>query len=98
MKFSAQEKRVLIALAQGIVLKSHRTIEGEKLYQLHAMDGSPLEEIGPEVMERLKEARLIDSNKKFPAASYLLTDRGREEASALIEGDISALGASNFGE
>jgi hypothetical protein len=73
-------------------------MDGEKIYQLHAMDGSVREEIGPDVMECLKEARLIDSNKKFPAASYLLTDRGREEASALIEGDISALGANNFGE
>ena len=98
MKLSEPARRVLIALAEGIVLKSHRTMDGEKVYQLHVMDGSPLETVELDVMELLKELHLIDSNKKFPAASYLLTDQGREAVSAWFEGDIPALGASNYGE
>jgi len=96
MELADAHKSILSALAEGIVLKGHRNIEGEKVYKLHGMDGSEIEEVAPEVMEFLKEYKLIHSNMKFPAASFLLTEKGREIAEELVGHDISALGADNF--
>ena len=96
MELNEAHEYVLKALANGIVLKGHRSIEGEKVYKLHAMDGSEIEIIAPDVMDFLKENKLIHSNMKFPAASFLLTDKGREIAAALIGHDISALGSGNY--
>lgn len=96
MLLSDGHKHILKALAEGIVLKGHRDMEGEKVYKLHAMDGSEIEEVSSEVMEFLKEHKLIHSNMKFPAASFLLTEKGREIAEQIVGHDISALGADNF--
>ena len=96
MELSDAHKHVLTALAEGIVLKGHRDIEGEKVYKLHAIDGSEIEEVAPDVMEFLKDYHLIHSNMKFPAASFLLTEKGRKIAEELVGHDISALGADNF--
>src|SRR6185295_2126741 len=96
MELSDAHRDVLRALAEGIVLKGHRNIEGEKVYKLHAMDGSEIEVISPDVVEFLKEEKLIHSNMKFPAASFLLTDKGRQIASELIGRDVSALGGEQY--
>jgi hypothetical protein len=96
MELTEAQERVLRALADGIVLKGHRSIEGEKVYKLHAMDGSEIAIIDAEVIEFLKENKLVHSNMKFPAASFLLTDKGREIASKLIGRDVSALGSGNY--
>lgn len=95
-ELSEAQQRVLKALAEGIVLKGHRNIEGEKVYKLHAMDGSEIAVIEADVIEFLKENKLVHSNMKFPAASFLLTDKGREIASRLIGRDVSALGSGNY--
>ncbi len=84
---SEAERHVLLALAAGWVLKSHRELDGSKVYKLHPLDEQEPQPVSWETMDRLREAGLIDSNKKFPAATYLLTDRGREVVSRLGDGD-----------
>lgn len=76
MKLSAAHKEVLLAMASGSTLKSHRYLDGAKIYQLHPLDG-PAETLSRTVVDSLVEHRLIDSNKKFPAATYWLTEAGR---------------------
>lgn len=77
MDLSASEKAVLSALAAGWTLKSHRYLDGRKEYRLHPLAEGEVQAVSWETMERLRERALIDSNKKFPAATYLLTDRGK---------------------
>lgn len=57
-------------------LKSHRDIEGNKSYQLHPLHGEP-EQVSPKIVEFLRDNGLIDSNKKFPVATFWLTDKGK---------------------
>ena len=63
-------------MATGDVLKVHRDIEGAKVYKLHPLDGSE-RVIATSTVEYLHDHGLIDSNKKFPAATFWLTDKGR---------------------
>lgn len=76
-KLSAAHLHVLQAMAQGQLLKSHRDLEGHKIYQLHPLEGPPVP-VDPAVVMYLCERGLIDSNKKFPAATYWLTARARD--------------------
>ena len=73
---SSPELRVLLTMAGGWTLKAHRYLDGRKEYQLHPLQG-PSENVAPEVVEALVDQGLIDSNKKFPAATFWLTDLGR---------------------
>lgn len=68
----------MVAIAEGWTLKSHRYLDGRKVYRLHPLGEGEAEEVAWETVEGLRERGLIDSNKKFPAATYLLTDKGRE--------------------
>ena len=70
------------ALDQGTQLRDHRDIEGGKVFQLHALDGSVIENVSADVVHELVELGLIDSNKKFPSATYWLTNAGRQWAAA----------------
>ncbi len=76
-KLSVAHLRVLQAMAQGQLLKSHRDLEGHKIYRLHPLEGPPVP-VDPAVVMYLWEHGLIDSNKKFPAATYWLTARARD--------------------
>jgi len=67
---------LLRAMANGYTLKSHRYLDGTKVYQLHALDGQ-IEEVPQAIVAALQDQQLIDSNKKFPAATYWLTETGR---------------------
>lgn len=93
------ERRVLRAVAAGWTLKVHRTLDGEKVYRLHPLDAAPVEEVDGRVVEALREQGLIDSNKKFPAATYLLTEKGRQAVLAMgEEADDLPLTARGWGE
>lgn len=70
------QQRVLQRLASGDTLKMHRTLDGEKVYKLHPLNGAPPEVLSGTVVEALRQQKLIQSNLKFPAAVYLLTDKG----------------------
>lgn len=74
------ENELLLALARGWTLKSHRYLNGSKNYQLHPLDEGKTVDVAWETVEALRDKGLIDSNKKFPAATYLLTDAGRKAA------------------
>lgn len=73
------QRALLRAIAGGQRLKDHRDIDGLKTYVLHAPDDSG-SVVATEDVEALVEAGLISSNKKFPSATYWLTEEGRREA------------------
>ena len=67
---------LLRAIAAGARLRDQRDIEGGKSFRLYGDDGSSVL-IDPNDVAALVEAGLLDSNKKFPAATYWVTDAGR---------------------
>jgi predicted transcriptional regulator len=82
MRLSADQQRLLLAIARGQSLKSHRDVEGRKVYRLHALDGSS-ERVARSVVTALAELGLVNSNQKFPAATYWLTEKGQTLATEL---------------
>ena len=95
LKLSANQADVLAALASGAGLKAHRDLDGHKVYRLHPLQGSA-QLLPPHTVDPLKRHALIASNQKFPAATYLLTDKGRQliEQSARVA--VSSLTARKF--
>jgi hypothetical protein len=87
LKLTDEHKRLLRALAAGHALKAHRDIEGCKEFRLHYNDGRPVEALAWRSPNELAEAGLIDSNKKFPAATFWLTEQGRAVVRQLTEDD-----------
>lgn len=94
MKLSKPQAEVLCALLKGCTLKSHRYLDGTKVYKLHPLDG-PAETVPRTIIDSLKRHRLIHSNQKFPAATYLLTEKGQELATTLAESTGLPLAARN---
>jgi hypothetical protein len=90
MGLGAAERNVLAALVSGYRLQSHRSLDGEKRYALHA-DGHPDQPVSAPVVERLRDRGLIESNMKFPAATYLLTVRGEQVAASLVDSPLRPL-------
>jgi len=86
---------VLRAIINGATLKSHRHLDGAKEYKLHPLDG-PAQTVRWEIVAALKEQGLIDSNKKFPAATYLLTEKGRQLAQSFKDNSSPPLTAKNY--
>jgi uncharacterized protein YjhX (UPF0386 family) len=76
MKLSDSQTRLLLAIAKGQSLKVHRDLEGGKVYKLHSLDGEAVEVAAADV-EALSALNLIDSNKKFPVATFWLTEKGK---------------------
>ncbi|HXF60877.1 MAG TPA: hypothetical protein VNK95_04630 [Caldilineaceae bacterium] len=91
MRLSAGEKAVLRALVSGSRLQSHRELDGSKRYCLHALSGDASEPVPAAVVERLRERGLIESNMKFPAATYLLTAKGEQAAASLARTPLRPL-------
>ena len=91
IKLSNPQQQILEALAQGATLKIHRSLDGKKVVKLHLLDGTE-RLIGRSTVEALKSQGLIDSNKKFPAATYLLTESGKRQ----IEVVSRSLSARNY--
>ena len=78
MPLTPAQVELLQAIAHGLTLKSHRDLEGRKEYRLHALDGHATLVTWKDV-EALHSAGLIDSNKKFPSATYWLTEAGQAQ-------------------
>ena len=76
---SAPQTNLLLALLSGDTLKSHRYLDGGKEYRLHPLNGeaTPVE---PQVVRSLEDNGCLLSNQKFPAATLILSDRGRRAA------------------
>jgi hypothetical protein len=77
MRLNSTHKHILQAMAGHYLLKSHRYLDGRKLFQLHPLAGEP-EDVPAAIVHYLEQHRLIDSNKKFPAATYWLTEKGKQ--------------------
>ena len=75
-KLTAEEMNLLRAIANGQTLKSHRYVDGTKVYKLHALDGS-IEVVPREIVKLLYAQGLIETNQKFPASTYWLTEKGQ---------------------
>ncbi len=90
MRLTAAQRRVLLAIANQSTLKSHRDIEGNKVYRLHTLDGAS-EDVLPALVQALCDKGLIDSNKKFPASTYWLTELGKR-STTIAPGGNSAMG------
>lgn len=69
-------RTLLRALASGSLLKSHRYLDGTKAFRLHPL-GSPPVTVERSTVEALLKCGFIQSNHKFPAATHLLTDKGK---------------------
>jgi hypothetical protein len=75
MQSLARRLALMQSMADGLRLKDHRDIEGRKTFMLHREDDSG-EPVSEAEVTALVDAGLISSNKKFPAATYWLTDAG----------------------
>jgi len=78
MTLTADQFRLLTALADGHTLKVHRDIDGGKVYRLYDLAGAatPIERA---VADDLIEHGLLGSNQKFPAATFWLTSAGQAQ-------------------
>jgi hypothetical protein len=83
MNLTATQIQLLLAIARGLRLRDHRDLDGHKHYALHAADGTSTPVAAREV-EALTDAVLISSNKKFPAATYWLTEEGQRFVANLV--------------
>lgn len=82
MNLPPEAASVLRQLANGDYLKSHRYLDGTKVFQLHGLDGSTTE-VSHTVVDLLLKEGLVSSNQKFPAATYMLTPAGSTLARSL---------------
>jgi hypothetical protein len=71
------QKRILLAMARGHMIKSHRDLDGTKVFKIHAPSGQA-EIIPSNLVHSLRENGWVDSNKKFPVATFWLTQAGRD--------------------
>ena len=76
MRLTSEQQQILAALAHGAVLKVHRSLDGDKLHRLHPLDDSPVQPVRAQAVASLLRLGLLESNMKFPAATFLLTDKG----------------------
>lgn len=95
MKLLKAQAQLLQGLTEGGTLKVHRHLDGSKVYQLHPLEGQPLI-LQAAMVRRLETQGLIESNKKFPAATYLLTEKGKEVAGSLAASNPDPLSSRKF--
>lgn len=70
------EAAVLLAIGRGQTLKSHRDIDGHKVYRLHPLVGEAAE-LPYAVVQSLLHHNYLTTNQKFPAATFLLTSKSK---------------------
>ncbi len=68
-------------MASGWTLKAHRYLDGRKEFRLHALDGASTV-VASATVAALVDGGLLDSNKKFPAATFWLTPKGQAAVAA----------------
>jgi len=73
------QTRLLLALLRGATLKSQRYLDGRKEYRLHPLRGAATP-VAPDAVRALQGGGYLLSNQKFPAATLMLTARGRTTA------------------
>lgn len=77
MRLSSEAVQILHALRQGALLKAHRTLDGAKIHKVHPLNGEP-SAVSAGAAQALIERGWVRSNLKFPVATYLLTETGRQ--------------------
>ncbi len=78
------QKKLMLAIAQGDTLKSHRDLDGGKVYKLwrpSEREEAPVlvTEVPYRTVQRLLDRKLLTTNQKFPAATFLLTNKGQQK-------------------
>ncbi|GIK76172.1 MAG: hypothetical protein BroJett021_51600 [Chloroflexota bacterium] len=96
MRLNDEQRAILVALQAGDRLKVHRTVDGEKRYLLHRLDESSAIDVDAAIVDSLERGGLIESNMKFPAATFLLTDRGVAVATHITGSAQTPMGPRNF--
>lgn len=86
MPLRSAQRRILIEIARGATLKSHRYLDGEKTYRLHSLNGTK-EDVHSGVIADLIRRGYVQSNQKFPAATLLLSPEGKRVAARLVGQD-----------
>jgi len=76
---SKRQKTVLAKIAAGETLKSHRHLDGRKVYLLHPLAGEP-SPVAARTVQSLVQRGLLSSNQKFPVATFYLTPKGAAHA------------------
>ena len=92
---SAAETRLLQAILSGDTLKSHRYLEGGKEHRLHPLNGEATR-VQAQLVRSLEEKGFLLSNQKFPAATLILTERGRRTAQEANEAAEASPTSSNL--
>jgi len=91
MRLGSEEKEVLRALVSGYQLKSHRYLDGQKVYTLHDAASDATQPVHATTVDRLRDLGLIAGNMKFPAATYMLTIEGERVAALLTTSPLHPL-------
>ena len=81
-KRSREAAELLRELAAGTTLKVHRDVDGGKVHRLHSLTGMD-RDVDERLVVVLKRQGLIESNMKFPVATYLLTEKGGRKVGQL---------------
>ena len=77
-------------MADGATLKAHRTLDGSKVHKLHPLEGDAVT-VSSTVVRTLEKCGWVRSNMKFPAATYLLTEKGRQLLGSALHGSTMML-------
>lgn len=96
MRLTAEQAAMLTALQAGDRLNVHRTVDGAKVYRLHRLDSTGAVAVDGADVDSLLRAGLIESNMKFPAATFLLTDKGAAAAAQLTGVERAPAGPRRF--
>ena len=84
-RLRSADKALIKQLSAGWTLKSHRFIDGEKHYKLYGPEGEAHSVEWGQV-QRLLRLKVISTNQKFPAATFLLTNQGQAFAKNQLKG------------
>ncbi len=95
-RLSTAHKHLLCELARGGQLKDHRSLDGAKVYKLHPLDDRATETVAANLVNDLQRVGLLDSNMKFPAATYLLTDKGIALTARLTVAEALPVGTRRY--
>ncbi len=96
MSLTREQEKLLAAIHLGSQLKVHRSLDGEKIYQLHANDNHVIQSVSGAAVRLLERQGYLKSNMKFPAATFLLTEKGSNEAMRQTGRATNQVGPRNF--
>jgi hypothetical protein len=96
VRLGRHERETLRALVSGFQLKSHRYLDGQKVYTLHDTATDATRPVDAATVDRLRDLGLIVGNMKFPAATYMLTEEGARMATSLTTSPLRPLLARFF--